>query len=145
DSEAYSLGSDNPSRWLTLSVRNSGLLHDKVHAFAEDRRGRIYLATELGVSIYDDSLPESRRWTSVDGSKLPSPYAEALLTAPDGRVWIGTKGGLTVYDPQRENDPLPVYRSNPLRRWTGLLWGPHARLDAPGDQVNALAWARPPR
>jgi ligand-binding sensor domain-containing protein len=145
DPLAYALGSSEPDHWLSFGVRNSGLVHDKVHAFAEDRRGRIYFATEKGVSIYDESQPEPRRWSAIDGTRLPAPYAEALLAAPDGRVWIGTKGGLTVFDPDRPGDPLPVYRANPLRRWTGLFWGPHARLDAPGDQVNALAWAPPPR
>jgi ligand-binding sensor domain-containing protein len=141
DPGAYSLGSDQRARWLTFTTATSPLLHDKTHAIAEDRQGRIYLGTESGVSIYDESVPAERRWSAIQGSRLPHPYVDTLLAAPDGRMWIGTKNGLTVYDPRQPAAELPVYRAHPLRYWTGLFWAPHASMDVPANEITALAWS----
>ena len=141
EATAYSLGSADRARWLTLSARTSPLANEKTHAIAEDRQGRIYLGTEAGVSVLDESAPPDRRWSTIGPARLPHAHVEALLAAPDGRIWIGTKGGLTVYDPGAPAAPLPVYRANGLRYWTGLFWAPHARQDVLADEITALAWS----
>ncbi len=163
----YSLGSGDASRWRTFLPGGTPLPGGAVHAIAEGRDGRIYFATDRGLAILDDRVPTSLVWTvitagapgtaatpaspatpNVQGTpgsratapQLPHAWVEALAVAPDGRVWIGTKGGLAVYDPSRPDQPLPVYRSHPIRRWTGLFWPLHAHQDPVDDEITALAW-----
>jgi ligand-binding sensor domain-containing protein len=166
---AYSLGTGETPNWVTYTPANSPLPSPKVHAMAQDKAGRMYFGTEEGLAILDESAPAERRWRVLlgegpaggtpaagtpvptvspaavalagDGPRLPDSWVEALAVGPDGRVWIGTKRGLAVYDPSNPTAPLPVYRSNPIRRWTAMFWPPHARLDVLADQINALAWS----
>jgi hypothetical protein len=140
DPTAYALGSGETPRWQTLTTASSGLVHDKVHAIVQDSAGRMWFGTERGISIYDEGASGAARWTTIDAGRLPHPHVEALAVSPDGRVWIGTKGGLTVVDPRGSAMNLPVYRSHPLRHWTGLLWPPHSRLDLPADEISSLVW-----
>ena len=152
DPEAYSLGSTDGTRWRTLGTSASPLVHDKVHAIAEDIHGRVYFGTERGLSILDESAAAGAQWTAIQyhapnasappGSRLPHPYISSIAVGPDGRVWIGTKDGLTVYDPEQPSQHMPVYRSNALRRWTGRFWPPHARQDLMADEITALVWSR---
>ena len=140
DPTAYALGSGDTPRWQTFTTASSSLAHDKVHAIAQDSAGRMWFGTETGVSIYDEGASGAARWSTIDAKRLPHPHVEALAMSPDGRVWIGTKGGLTVIDPRESAMELPVYRSHPLRHWTGLLWPPHSRLDLPADEITSLVW-----
>jgi hypothetical protein len=140
DPTAYALGSGEPSRWTTYARATSGLAHDKVHAIAEDSSGRLYFGTEAGVSILEPGPGGAPRWSAIAPQQLPHPHVEALAVSPDNRLWIGTKDGLAVYDPNRPAADLPVFRSHPLRRWTGLLWPPHSHQTLPATEITALAW-----
>jgi ligand-binding sensor domain-containing protein len=152
DPGAFSLGSTDPSRWRTFTPGATPLPGPQVHALAEDRDGRIYLGTEHGLAILDErsAVPT---WQVITASPtagashpdarppyLPHPWVQALAVVPDGRVWIGTKDGLAAYTPAQPSQELPVYRPNPVRRWTGWFWPPHAAADPLDATITALAW-----
>jgi outer membrane protein assembly factor BamB len=147
DPSAFSLGSTERSRWQTFTSGTSPLVGKEVLAIAEDRQGRIWLGTENGVSVLDES-GGSARWQhftadSSDGSRsLPHRRVQALAVDGDGRVWAGTKDGLASYDPARSQEGWRTYRSHPLRRLTGLIFPPHAWSDVIADEITALAWVR---
>ena len=140
DAGAFALGSDVRAHWTTFTSATSPLVQDKVHAITEDAAGRIYFGTERGVSIYEEGAAGTGRWSVIEAVRLPHPFVEAFATSPDGRVWLGTKRGLAVYDSRRPSAELHVYRAHPIRRWTGIFWPPHARMDLLADEINALAW-----
>lgn len=147
-SEEFGLGAFDPAHWQTFAPPAAPLRGDAaVHAIAQDRRGRIYLGTEHGIVVLDESQTDlSRRWGHIGvdtAGGLPHPWVQALTVGTDGRLWAGTRGGLAVYDPDRPLAGWQSYRAHPLRRWTGHLWPAHWEQNIIGDDVTALAWTTP--
>jgi len=150
DPMAYGLGAFDETRWQTFTTRNSPLPHDKVHALAEDRQGRIWLGTEGGLAVLDAHAAGEGQWqvftastpagTPPAAAGLPHPWVQALLVAPDGRIWAGTRAGLAVYDPAHPAQGWRSFHAHPLRRWTGFFWPPHWQQNILSDDVRALAW-----
>jgi ligand-binding sensor domain-containing protein len=96
---------------------------DDVRAVTVDGLGRLWIGYySTGVDAWDPgdlSVFADDQWAHYGlGTGLPSALVHALHTAPDGRVWVGTLGGLAVHDP-----------------WTGT-WTPVAGL--PGTQARAI-------
>jgi ligand-binding sensor domain-containing protein len=77
---------------------------DDVRALAIDRAGRLwigYYASGVDVWDYGDYRTfADDEWQHVtDANGLPSSLVHAIHVAADGRVWVGTLGGLAVFDP----------------------------------------------
>ncbi len=79
---------------------------DDVRALAVDAGDRLwigYYATGLDVWDYKDpSVYADDTWThysTADG--LPSDLVHVIRVGPDGRMWVGTLGGLAVFDPAK--------------------------------------------
>jgi hypothetical protein len=77
---------------------------DDVRAVAVDEAGRLWIGYYAsGVDVWDYRSPAVfaddswRHFGSADG--LASDLVRELHAGSDGRVWIGTLGGLSVYDP----------------------------------------------
>jgi signal transduction histidine kinase/ligand-binding sensor domain-containing protein len=79
-------------RCTNHSTRN-GLLSDAVRSLAEDRFGRIYLATARGVARLDSATGSWRHFTMRDG--LPGDHVLELRLDRRGGLWAATVGGLT--------------------------------------------------
>jgi len=64
-------------------------------ALAIDPKGRVWVATSGGVSMYD-----GRKWIAYTHakSKLPADSVRSLAADARGRIWIGTEWGLAVLD-----------------------------------------------
>lgn len=78
-------------RWQGWSTRD-GLAHDTVRAVLVDRRGRVWAATNGGLSVREDEAWRSYR----AGEGLPSGSLIGLAEDRDGVLWIGSDGaGLT--------------------------------------------------
>jgi signal transduction histidine kinase/ligand-binding sensor domain-containing protein/DNA-binding response OmpR family regulator len=78
---------------------DQGLSHSDAMAVAQDRAGFIWVGTNRGLNRYDGyrlkqySLPINPR-NGLSGNRI-----QALLAAPDGRLWVGSEGfGLSLYD-----------------------------------------------
>ncbi len=80
-------------RWQGFSSRD-GLAHDTVRAVLADRKGRIWAATNGGLSVLEGGAWRSYR----AGGGLPSDSLIGLAEDRDGNLWIGSDGaGLTRY------------------------------------------------
>jgi signal transduction histidine kinase/ligand-binding sensor domain-containing protein/CheY-like chemotaxis protein/AraC-like DNA-binding protein len=84
------------------------LLQDNyVKTLLEDSRGRIWVGTWFGLSLF---RPDAQTFTAFPFDTPESHrifnynLIETIAEAPDGQLWIGTwGGGLHAFDPQRES------------------------------------------
>ncbi len=72
--------------------QESGLVNVAVTSLAQDSDRYIWAGTQSGLYRYDGS-----RFQRVDRNKtLPSADVQALLAAPEGGVWVGTRRGIAL-------------------------------------------------
>ena len=108
--------------------------HGRVAAIIGDGGQGLWIGTDLGLDHFD---PVSRKFTHFhhpfkrfgvlpDGNRVT-----ALIREPDGRLWVGTSGGLFLSDAKQENfAPVAIdtSRKSPvsvlslLRDSTNVLW-----------------------
>ena len=74
-----------------------GLADPFVWALEDDGQGGVLVGTNSGLSHWRDGRTE----TLVPGSALPEAAVYELARLPDGRLWIGTRGGLRDYSAGR--------------------------------------------
>ena len=81
-----------------LDTRN-GLSHNSVHKILQDRYGFIWIATKEGLNRYDGS-----RFTRIKAAneKRRLGFTTTLIESSDGKLWIGTDNGISIYDPLLE-------------------------------------------
>ena len=93
----YWIGTSNLGffRWqcgpLEAYNKASGLRHNGIRAFLEDRNGSLWVATGSGLARIQDG--KLRLYYTDDGLAYGS--VRSLLEARDGEIWIGTDGGLS--------------------------------------------------
>ena len=77
-----------------------------VRAIAEDRMGRVYVATPRGVDRIEPESRKVRHYTTGDGFAGGSPAS--LYCDRHGRIWIGSSLGLSVLVPAEDRaSPAP--------------------------------------
>jgi len=159
-----------PAPILTTSLPwDAGKQGQFVESLAQDRQGRIWVATEdNGVWRYDPASPAGQRWTQFttkDG--LGSDDVYALLVDQQNRVWAGTLHGVSVYDSKTWETYGPLEGLGGFRVFAlascptsgdvwiategGLTrypaktgrWQQYSRLDGlPSDAVQCLAFSK---
>ncbi len=108
-------------KW-TLYTTENGLADDLISDFMEDKNGKIWIATDGGISIYDPKIsisPGARagiitpsgtsisskkgfiNYNSLDGLCYDRTWS--LLQDKTGKVWISTRGGVSTCDPSIAN------------------------------------------
>ena len=94
------------------SVVISGRLsNQRVNAFAEDREGHIWIATQRGLNRYN--AHEFVQFFSTDDEKgLPDNQINALLPLQDGRLCIATLAGVAFTTYQGKFHRVPVEDAN---------------------------------
>jgi len=88
--------------WVRYSTRN-GLASDTVWAITEDRRGRMYFATNRGLDQLEPATGQVRHFTTENG--LASAVLYDGLTDAQGRIWLASAGGVSRFDPLAETAP----------------------------------------
>ena len=78
----------------TWTVRD-GFFKGTLYAIAQTPDGYLWLGTEFGLLRFDGvrNVP----WQPPKGQRLPSGDIRSLRAARDGRLWIGTIGGLASW------------------------------------------------
>ena len=69
----------------------------------QDKLGYLWFGTRFGLVRYDGYEVKIYQHLSTDKYSLAGTSVTALWSAPDGRLWVGTKtGGLSIYDPDTD-------------------------------------------
>src|ERR1700745_1807903 len=72
-----------------------GFAEGTIISIAQTPDGYLWLGTEFGLLRFDGV--RNVLWDQTAGEHLPSHYIRNLLTARDGRLWIGTYKGLASW------------------------------------------------
>lgn len=72
----------------------------KVRAIVQDQHGFLWIGSEHGLFRYDGYDFKAFTHNENDPNSIAENKIYTLLVARDGRIWIGTKSTLSVYDPQ---------------------------------------------
>jgi diguanylate cyclase (GGDEF)-like protein len=89
---------------LTHLTKQDGLSSNEIYAFSFDLNGRLWINTDKGVDVLDRGRVEQHYGTE-DGLVWDDTDSLALNVDPQGRVWIGTSGGMSRYTPQPFSAP----------------------------------------
>jgi len=88
-------------RWSS----EDGLPHDSVFALAQDAAGFLWVGTAEGLARFDGYEFETYRPIQDDraenevGGSLAHRAVRAIVSDPDGTLWVGTEAGLDRFDP----------------------------------------------
>ena len=84
---------------LLRTATAEGLAGDQVRGIMEDRLGRVWIATDQGLSRFDSSIKGIVNSTVEDG--LGASAVWCVHEAVDGTIWAGTTAGACRFDGQR--------------------------------------------
>ncbi len=114
------------------------LAHNIIWCLLVDRRNRVWVGTEAGLSVLDRATGRFRhfRHAADEATSLPNNVVTGLLEDQAGRIWAGTRDGLARLDDEasgrftryrRADLVAGSPRSNTFRSLyedttTGLLW-----------------------
>jgi ligand-binding sensor domain-containing protein/serine phosphatase RsbU (regulator of sigma subunit) len=89
----------DPDGNLKVFDRTNGLQDHKIYSLVCDKENNILIGTrEHGFSIFKGELFTS--YTTSDG--LGNNQVSAITEDPDGQLWFGTNGGITVYNREKQ-------------------------------------------
>lgn len=88
--------------------KSEGLTNNIIQSIQEDNNGKIWVATEYGISRI---TPENHKIENFffSSTVLGNVYSESsALRLPDGRLMFGTSHGMVVFDPNDIESPSPI-------------------------------------
>jgi hypothetical protein len=97
---------DWEGKWQSFTEADSGIIDNTINAMIEDSEGRIWFATNKGLSVFD-----GKGWMSFTpfNSGIPDSPITAVAVDREGNRWIGTwSEGLCVL---RKNGEWQIYTS----------------------------------
>jgi signal transduction histidine kinase/ligand-binding sensor domain-containing protein/DNA-binding NarL/FixJ family response regulator/HPt (histidine-containing phosphotransfer) domain-containing protein len=94
-----------PPRTLRFDQLNveDGLAQESVLAIAQDKQGFMWFGSQAGLSRYDGYRVTVYRNIVSDRRSLAENWVGVLHIDPKGRMWVGTDGGLDLFNPVTQN------------------------------------------
>jgi len=84
------------STWTSYNTEKSGLVDDQVRTLALDAKGRLWVGTYGGLSVY---TPKDKAWSTIPSGEKTYPNTSVAALATDEKyVWVGTASGIGIYD-----------------------------------------------
>ena len=114
-----------------------------------DHNGLMWIGTDLGVCAYDGYRFRAYRNDAYSPGILPNNYVFRITEAPEDRLWLGTRDGLTCFDRRRKTFRSYHLRSQNARTidalftssdgtiWVGTSNGV-SRYDAEADEFTDI-------
>ncbi|MBN8706306.1 MAG: hypothetical protein J0L62_10575 [Bacteroidetes bacterium] len=97
----------------------SGLTDNTIYNILEDKNQNIYLTTNMGINILVNKNGKRiiRTLMKSDGLVSNEQNLGSSFIASDGKIWFGTISGLSVYNPEKDKEPV----FPPGMKLTGLM------------------------
>jgi len=95
-------------QFITFAEKN-GLNNTTVYAIAEDKKNRIWVSTNKGISSFDRKTNKFTNYTIYNGVQNNNFVLGAGLTATNGVIYFGGADGFNYFSPQffKKNNNLP--------------------------------------
>ncbi|HVW15407.1 MAG TPA: two-component regulator propeller domain-containing protein [Mucilaginibacter sp.] len=84
-----------------LDITN-GLSHNQVNCIFKDSKGFMWFGTLSGLSRYDGYEFKVFKHAANDTSTLIDDYIVNVGEGPGGKLWVETRNGFNIYDPETE-------------------------------------------
>lgn len=81
---------------------NNGLSNNQVKCFLKDSKGFLWIGTAAGLNRYDGYKLKVYKYDSNDSTSIFSNNILKLFEGPDGKIWVQTSLGASVFDPITE-------------------------------------------
>ena len=113
---------------FTSYTEADGLINNNINGIAVDNAGKIWLATQDGLSSFD---PVSLAWEAINQTSSPDlldNVINCIEIASNGDIWLGTDLGISVYDGTNwqsftDTDGLGANRIRTIKEGpTGKVW-----------------------
>lgn len=93
--------SNEPINFSYISL-NDGLSQSTVFAIDQDKRNNMWFATYDGVNKYDGYAFTVYQHDSSNPNSIANDIARTVHTDSQGRVWVGTRDGLSLYNEEKD-------------------------------------------
>ena len=93
---------DNGSIKFSHISLNNGLSQSTVFSIAQDKRGNMWFATYDGVNKFDGYDFTIYQHDASDPHSIANDIARTVMTDSQGRIWIGTRDGLSWYNEEKD-------------------------------------------
>ena len=88
-----------------------GLRNDVIYSITEDMHGRLWFATEAGLSYYNQQTGRIRNFDRYDGIPAVQMEEASALCCTDGQLWVGCKEGVLTFTPDKLQTNHHDYRT----------------------------------
>lgn len=124
DAGLFALSGKRP-HWFKITARGGGLASDDLRGMASDRWAHLWIATDKGVYIHDDT----DQFYLLDGTKgIACEDVRTVTLGADGTRWFGTaRGAIRLRDGQ-------------TRYFASKRWLPHDEVRALAAEPDGTAW-----
>ncbi len=78
-----------------------GLISTEIASLLEDDQGNVWAATPTGVFRIDGQTQHITHFTQVNGLANTNHNRNASAFSANGDIWLGSKNGLSIFNPQR--------------------------------------------
>ena len=79
-----------------------GLSHNQVTSILQDSRGFMWFGTLSGLNRYDGYKFKIFKYAAGDTTSLDDDYIVSITEGPGNKLWIETRRGFNIYDPETE-------------------------------------------
>jgi ligand-binding sensor domain-containing protein/anti-sigma regulatory factor (Ser/Thr protein kinase) len=99
----YKVNKYQPTDFQRFSEK-SGLANEGLYALVDDKKGRLWMSHNRGISSFDMATSSFRNFTVEDGLPPIEFNDHAVWAHSDGTLWFGSMAGITVFNPQKMVD-----------------------------------------
>ena len=99
----YKVDKNKPTNVERFSEK-SGLANEGLYALIDDKKGRLWMSHNRGISSFDIATNRFRNFTVEDGLPPIEFNDHAVLSHSDGALWFGSMSGITIFNPQMMPD-----------------------------------------
>ena len=96
-----SIDKTNLSSQPIFHYQNTEVPNVKFQSMVADKKNRLWLGSNKGISIFNKEDKTYTNLTIADGIQSKSFHELAILKHPDGNIWLGGNNGITILNPEK--------------------------------------------